>query len=909
MLKELIKCCTHSEAHVRERACQFLQTLFPGLQQDLGNNEIIADLKDVLIQRLSDRDAKVRCAATYALCNLLGMIQDGMDSEPISHLLNALDCERSLGVRVAIISNLPLTEGTTSSVLERTLDTSQEVRCATYLKLRQRPLQTLLMEHKVLLVMRGLRDRTSSVQDAAQTLVVHWLKQDCESDLLQLIGMLEPELNCDAVELVFKALVSAGAVEPLALLKQEAAQLGHGFVKMLSPNQPNQPGKACHISSAQAMFWWLLCSSAHKNASERSSEAASTSGAAAGALAAQAAAFYEALDLFVRDSASGICNAILLLVAQGGNASFFSAIKLLELAGACMDWADRANCDIALGALESLIVSPQHRGCEQTTRTGKGPQPVSMGGDGSWEMALVRFMKAVQGNDESCLMFYLGILDKAKEAWGLVVSDGGPRDVEENMRILPYLAHGLHALHLAALSTSCMEQSLKELMSVVVQSTSFSSLVIVRTLQAQCFAAAGLVPCLRHKLPSVMSYLSETFSDAAEASVVKVQAIQGLGNLVLVHGVRAVDKAAAVRSESWDLLSSCEREVVGLDLAADQLSKVTLDSAKGCNQERQDERQLERSLPPHQDCIVLKMRKLLSNLCGVATTDKSRKGFKALDEGCIVITAALTETLARLMLHQELQLQMSIRTQQCLHIPDDIAQQVLAQLLVLQVHPATEIMPPIRQLLTAFFEDFVKRSIVNKRRLCDCAMLAIQAASGLGGSKVPPAVQVVKYISQLLEEPSREAGIDHEDAVVPAGAGSMHELAMRVLLRLSHPEGHDAASGVKRLEVQRELSKLLLSLAPSISESQSVKACLVLLERCSSVISDSATLVHLRAFRKQLEDIDEPGEVGIPEEDLRDMIERISKQCPLEQHNDVVSDCHDQDQGSKMSTRSQRPRC
>jgi hypothetical protein len=57
----------------------------------------------------------------------------------------------------------------------------------------------------------------------------------------------------------------------------------------------------------------------------------------------------------------------------------------------------------------------------QPTSPGVGPQPVSVGGDGTWEKAIVRFLRAVHGNDESCLTCYLGLLGKAKEVWGLVV--------------------------------------------------------------------------------------------------------------------------------------------------------------------------------------------------------------------------------------------------------------------------------------------------------------------------------------------------------------------------------------------------------------------------------------------------------------------------------------------------------
>jgi hypothetical protein len=74
-LRELIKSCRHREAHVRERACHFLQTFLPALQHKLGNCDILEDLKEAFIERLNDKDAKTRCAATHALSKLLGMLQ------------------------------------------------------------------------------------------------------------------------------------------------------------------------------------------------------------------------------------------------------------------------------------------------------------------------------------------------------------------------------------------------------------------------------------------------------------------------------------------------------------------------------------------------------------------------------------------------------------------------------------------------------------------------------------------------------------------------------------------------------------------------------------------------------------------------------------------------------------------
>jgi hypothetical protein len=60
----------------------------------------------------------------------------------------------------------------------------------------------------------------------------------------------------------------------------------------------------------------------------------------------------------------------------------------------------------------------------------------------------------------------------------------------------------------------------------------------------------------------------------------------------------------------------------------------------------------------------------------------------------------------------------------------------------------------------------------------------------------------------LLKLTNAVLGGGHEDVQAPLGADNKHELAIQVLLRLSHPEAHDAASGVKRLEVQREFSKV-----------------------------------------------------------------------------------------------------
>jgi hypothetical protein len=112
----------------------------------------------------------------------------------------------------------------------------------------------------------------------------------------------------------------------------------------------------------------------------------------------------------------------------------------------------------------------------------------------------------------------------------------------------------------------------------------------------------------------VVSLLSLALSDAAEATAVRLQAIQGLGNLVLVHGLSAVDKVY-VRSD-LGLPPSWGTELEGVDLVTDQLHKVTLDGAQEQMQERLEKQGHSRtSLRSPQDSIVLKMGRMLSDCC------------------------------------------------------------------------------------------------------------------------------------------------------------------------------------------------------------------------------------------------------------------------------------------------------
>lgn len=73
-LWDMLDCCSSKIACARLRSCQFIHAILQRLPKPL-EGELSIKVQEVLVQRLDDRDAKVRRMAVHAACALLGMLQ------------------------------------------------------------------------------------------------------------------------------------------------------------------------------------------------------------------------------------------------------------------------------------------------------------------------------------------------------------------------------------------------------------------------------------------------------------------------------------------------------------------------------------------------------------------------------------------------------------------------------------------------------------------------------------------------------------------------------------------------------------------------------------------------------------------------------------------------------------------
>ena len=80
-----------------------------------------------------------------------------------------------------------------------------------------------------------------------------------------------------------------------------------------------------------------------------------------------------------------------------------------------------------------------------------------------------------------------------------------------------------------------------------------------------------------------------------------------------------------------------------------------------------------------------------------------------------------------------------------------------------------------------------------------------------------------------------------------------------------------------------------MALVPSPSEQQSIRACLVLIERCLSVVTDASTVACIKRFQTIVEELEEAGAEGLPEDDIKGLIE-VTTRMDVDLHRRGTSD-------------------
>eukprot|EP00871_Galdieria_phlegrea_P005030 jgi/Galph1/5528/GphlegSOOS_G4140.1 len=198
---------TVCEKAVRFHCCQLMAEL---LYSRPDSAEISEDLWNAILAsmllRCRDRISSVRCQAVRALSRM----QDPTEvDDPVTQtFIQLVNQDTSPHVRVAVLNHIAISDYSLPLIVQRTRDTSEEVRVTAYsvLKAKVDP-RALSIQQRILLLRDGLKSRSNAVRHACMAMLQQgWLEGSCDNELVQLVKLLDVETNEEDVFVILKAL-------------------------------------------------------------------------------------------------------------------------------------------------------------------------------------------------------------------------------------------------------------------------------------------------------------------------------------------------------------------------------------------------------------------------------------------------------------------------------------------------------------------------------------------------------------------------------------------------------------------------------------------------------------------------------------------------------------------------------
>lgn len=212
LIRHVLRGTQAKDRHVRFRCCHILSTVINSLS-DI-DDDLFEDLRDSMFARSYDKDASTRLKAVLALCRIQSSAEDGEEESAEEKqlqelLLSLIQNDPSADVRRAILFNLKVTKKTLPYLLERARDTNATTRKSVYGRTMKNigDFRMLRIGMREKLLQWGLKDRDTSVEQAAtKMLVTQWL-ETCDGsvqELLQRLDVLNSTVAETAVELIFE---------------------------------------------------------------------------------------------------------------------------------------------------------------------------------------------------------------------------------------------------------------------------------------------------------------------------------------------------------------------------------------------------------------------------------------------------------------------------------------------------------------------------------------------------------------------------------------------------------------------------------------------------------------------------------------------------------------------------------
>ncbi|KAJ8905018.1 hypothetical protein NDN08_001530 [Rhodosorus marinus] len=241
-MRYLIHHTSASSKAVRFRTTQILSRILVNLPEQAEISETVWEqLLEKMTSRSRDRLPRVRSAAVPGLCRLQSCIESDEIRGTVTTLLES---DSSPLVRKTVLDNLSPEQWNIELILNRTSDTSEDVRRACYKVLAEKiDLQSLTISQRVTLLRRGRLDRSSHVRkEFLQNLVYRgWLEGSCDGDFYRLCELLDPEtysedivpILCEVEERCAKPIVALDVNH----LTREGAVLLSAFAKQCEESE------------------------------------------------------------------------------------------------------------------------------------------------------------------------------------------------------------------------------------------------------------------------------------------------------------------------------------------------------------------------------------------------------------------------------------------------------------------------------------------------------------------------------------------------------------------------------------------------------------------------------------------------------------------------------------------------
>ncbi|CAL6423697.1 unnamed protein product [Bathycoccus prasinos] len=546
LIRFLLNVTAAKDRAVRFRACQMVAGILNALGPDAEISDDLYDqMEETMLERLRDNTPAVRAQAARALSRLQdgGEDADFSNSEITTAFIELIGGEKNKDARKAILGALAISDHTISVVVERTRDISEEVRRIAFLALAAKvPVESVSIEHRALVLRRGLNDRSISVRSACVDMLKKWMSSSvCENDPIKLLKLLDAESHPNVSEMALKTLIETKTVKAMAYAtkeKSETSGLRRFFLKKSEEEEEEEKVSVVELfSPEEALFWRVIVEALANQTSSSGKDTSLAVGQARAVLQAETEEVEDALDQCLPESSMDLLRAI-SMHADGKTTSSVFAARQLMMTLNCSDMNDGALRRGAATLVYERLRSIGDLNDENDVSC------YARGGDGEWEKQLIDLAKRVHDDNEHVAVV-LGACDSLR---GTVTDEENNNKNDDDVNDDTNVYAETQALFIASSLFETANNSSSSKLPAHATEAVMQSLVR----PAVAHASAGvrregikllglLLMCGTNALTEETVQILRTAADVDPSEPVKCMALRALGDAAMLYGPKALD--------------------------------------------------------------------------------------------------------------------------------------------------------------------------------------------------------------------------------------------------------------------------------------------------------------------------------------------------------------------------------